>query len=166
MPVVQPYAISEPLSTAGRINMNHQIVPFTYINRDTGLRAVLKSEQVIAIPDSAANTYKISNPAPNLTTHFPVNMDSTLSQFMTRRFNNNDIFRSASEICNIFLVPQLLSPLSTGTSYPPGSTPPVSYGDTAAWWNNFLLTGDNVRDFPYGELYARLTTKSNPHTIH
>ncbi len=27
MPVVEPYPISEPLSTAGRINMNYQIVP-------------------------------------------------------------------------------------------------------------------------------------------
>ncbi len=36
MPVVEPYPISEPLSTAGRINMNYQIVPFTYINRDNG----------------------------------------------------------------------------------------------------------------------------------
>ncbi|OYW27750.1 MAG: hypothetical protein B7Z47_06395, partial [Chthoniobacter sp. 12-60-6] len=33
MPVVEPYAISEPLSIAGRINLNYQIVPFTNITR-------------------------------------------------------------------------------------------------------------------------------------
>jgi hypothetical protein len=31
MPVVEPYAISEPLSVAGRVNLNYQIVPFTNI---------------------------------------------------------------------------------------------------------------------------------------
>jgi uncharacterized protein (TIGR02600 family) len=54
MPVVEPYAISEPLSTAGRINMNYQILPFTYINRDTGIRAVIKAERMLSIPNGAA----------------------------------------------------------------------------------------------------------------
>ncbi len=45
MPVVEPYAISEPLSTAGKINMNFQIVPFTYIERSTGLYAVLETRE-------------------------------------------------------------------------------------------------------------------------
>ena len=31
MPVVDPYAISEPMATAGKINMNYQIVPFAHI---------------------------------------------------------------------------------------------------------------------------------------
>ncbi len=31
MPVVQPYAISDRFSTAGKINMNYQILPFTYM---------------------------------------------------------------------------------------------------------------------------------------
>jgi hypothetical protein len=49
------------------------------------------------------------------------------------RFNNSDIFRSASEICSIFLVPQLIPNLgatiprlNTAMTYPPGSTPPAS----------------------------------------
>ncbi|HSI84973.1 MAG TPA: Verru_Chthon cassette protein A, partial [Candidatus Methylacidiphilales bacterium] len=52
MPVVEPYAISTPLATAGRINMNHLIVPFTYINRDTGLRAAMKNMKVACIPNN------------------------------------------------------------------------------------------------------------------
>ena len=50
MPVVEPYAISEPLSTAGRINLNYQIVPFTNITRATGMHAVMKGEFMTAIP--------------------------------------------------------------------------------------------------------------------
>ena len=57
MPVVEPYAISEPLSTAGKVNMNYQIVPFTYIKRDTGMRALLQSEKITAInPNQRTST--------------------------------------------------------------------------------------------------------------
>ena len=51
MPVIEPYAISEPLSTAGRINMNYQLAPFTYIKRTTGIYAFLKSDQMLAVPN-------------------------------------------------------------------------------------------------------------------
>ncbi|MEI6536174.1 MAG: Verru_Chthon cassette protein A, partial [Verrucomicrobiaceae bacterium] len=37
MPVIEPYAISEPFSTAGKINLNYAIAPFSYIRRATGL---------------------------------------------------------------------------------------------------------------------------------
>ena len=53
MPVVQPYAISEPFSTAGKINMNYQILPFTYITRSTGIQAVLASELIARVPTTA-----------------------------------------------------------------------------------------------------------------
>src|SRR5690606_12660623 len=58
MPIVEPFAISEPFSTAGKVNMNYQIVPFTYLTRSTGLRAVLKSTRMMAIPTADANRYK------------------------------------------------------------------------------------------------------------
>jgi hypothetical protein len=51
MPVVEPYVISEPLSTAGKINMNYQMLPFTHIRRATGLHAAMKDEKIVAIPD-------------------------------------------------------------------------------------------------------------------
>jgi len=180
MPVVEPYAISEPLSTAGRINMNYLMVPFTYINRDTGLRAVLKSEQVTSIADSQAVNYKTvnaTNPA-QTPIRFPVNMDATLSQFYTRRFNNKDIFRSASEICDIDIVPNdSTRPSSGATNQNPVSTtavPSLASGPTRAdmdnYWNSTAaghrLTGDNLRERIYATLYPRLTTKSNTFTIH
>lgn len=173
MPIVEPYAISEPFSTAGKVNMNYQIMPFKYIQRDTGVRAVLKASRIMAIPQSLSTvsqlgpSYKDGQRA-RYELRYDINPDKTTGTLagFEQRFNANDIFRSASEICDIFLVPKPISPLSTGMSYPPGATPPASYAATAPWWDNFLLTGDNTRESPYGDIYARLTTKSNTYTIH
>jgi len=176
MPVVEPYAISEPLSTAGRINMNYLIVPFNYINRDTGLRAVLKSEQISSISDVQAKNYKTVNLTSPAQTpiRFPVNIDATLSQFYARRFNNKDIFRSPSEICDIDIVPNDSSrpstenPVST-TTVASLATGPIR-ADMDTYWNSTTaghrLTGDNLRERIYATLYPRLTTKSNTFTIH
>ena len=41
MPVVEPYAISDPFSTDGKVNLNYQIMPFGYLKRSTALRAEL-----------------------------------------------------------------------------------------------------------------------------
>jgi hypothetical protein len=35
-----------------------------------------------------------------------------------------------------------------------------------AFWTTHALTGDNVRERPYGDIYPRLTTKSNTFTVH
>jgi len=151
MPVVEPYAISEPLSTAGRINMNYQIVPFTYINRDTGIRAILKSEKVIAIKDADASIYKKQS-TPTSDIRFSVDIDETLRGFQAR-FAANDIFRSPSEICDLPLVP-------TGFTYDNLTSASSSY------WTSYRLTGDNSRERPYATIYPRLTTKSNTYTIY
>ena len=170
MPVVEPYAISEPLSTAGRINMNSLIVPFNYINRDTGLRAVLKNEKVISIADSQASYYKVMYQDNNqIRMRYPVNLDATLSQFYDRRFNNNDIFRSPSEICDVDIVPSDNNPSSDPNPFVAGTSAPTRAA-MDAYWNTATtghrLTGDNARERIYATLYPRLTTKSNTFTVH
>lgn len=185
MPVVQPYAISEPFSTAGKVNMNYQIAPFTYIRRDTALRGVLKSVMLTAVAPEAAGIYKqwnnavtLSEQGPltsgalatrsnNLGYRFPVHLSQTLQQFETR-FNNRDVFRSASEICSIFLYPASQSNLDNPTALAPGLTSDGA-GSTAnieAYWRQQSLTGNNMRERPYDRLYPRLTTKSNTYTVH
>jgi uncharacterized protein (TIGR02600 family) len=129
MPVVEPYAISEPLSTAGKINMNYQIEPFTYINRQTALYAAMKSDKIYAVPYQALNVSKCADQncgaypaswgspqvANQWSFHYPINIYQTLWQF-NARFNGNDgyfpggvgvggLFVSASQICSIFLEP-------------------------------------------------------------
>ena len=168
MPVVEPYAITEPLSTDGRINMNYQILPFTYINRDTGIRAVLKSERMLAVPNKYANTsvagtavYKQSRGRPSTAFtaysisdfRFDINPDETLKGFQAR-FAKNDLFRSASEICTLDLIPN------------DTNSPKPAYGAMQAYWEARALTGDNSREKPYADLYPRLTTKSNTFTVH
>jgi uncharacterized protein (TIGR02600 family) len=172
MPAVEPYAISEPFSTAGKINMNYQMVPFTHIRRTTALHAALKPLRLTAIPAAAAGpepgrpAYKDLDVCPWEFRYAinPDHVDGTLAGF-ERRFESGDVFRSASEICEIPLVPQRLSQLPPSTSYPPGVTDPT-YDETPAWWQQMALTGDNLREMPYNQLYPRLTTKTSTLTVH
>ena len=39
-------------------------------------------------------------------------------------------------------------------------------GPIKDWWSTCTLTGDNVREKPYSDLYSRITTKSNTYTVH
>lgn len=147
MPVVEPYAISEPFSTAGKINMNYQIAPFTYFERTTALRALLKSERVIAIPTTHGTKYK-GNGDDRAEYRFEIDADETLKQWQ-KRFDGGGIFRTASEICDLYLIPKG----QTESTMP-------------AYWTSNRLTGDNMRERPYATLYPRLTTKSNAYSVH
>jgi len=148
MPIVEPYAVSEPFSTAGKVNLNYQIVPFTYISRTAPLRGVLKSVKIMSIPTTSAGNYKSGAGATLFRRN--IDLDETIKGF-DDRFNNGGFFRSASEICDMFLVP-------TGTSW--------STTLNANYWGKMQLTGDNAREIPYGHIYPRVTTKSNSYTVH
>jgi len=167
MPIVDPYPISETFSTAGKVNLNARLEPFgTYLRRETALRAALKA---IGIPvvdgsilTSAGNirkytfAYTWDNVLPGVPLWTPnmldvgwtrpLNLDQTLEGIRTYGF-----FRSATEICNVKLVPD--------------STTLASY-DT--FWSNAgrKHTPDNLREQPYAHAYARLTTRSNTYTVH
>ncbi|MDD5262955.1 MAG: Verru_Chthon cassette protein A [Methylacidiphilales bacterium] len=171
MPVVEPYAISEPLSTAGKINMNYQIVPFTYIERSTGLYAVLKHEKVISVPTTDYNgAYKniYSTIDPNKNYRRDVKIPETLTQFQ-QRFSGADgakdpngqpfyAFRTPSEICDMHIIPDDASPSTTSKSSLDGAM--------ATYWASHALTGDNTRERIYTTLYPRLTTRSNTFRVH
>ena len=201
MPIVQPYPISDPFSTAGKVNMNYQIVPFSYINRDAAMRGVLKSVMITAVDESYIGVYKYPNDISqggyqyqgkfNITNypsgtnynqlaanrgnfyfHSPVHLDETLKQF-TNRFGQNDLFHSPSEICSLWLYPAKQPTTSTNLNntnalitWDSGNT------NIKAWWYGKAgttrkgLTGDNIRERPYNQLYPRLTTKSNTYQIH
>jgi uncharacterized protein (TIGR02600 family) len=164
MPVVEPYAISEPLSTAGRVNMNYQILPFTYIKRSTAVQAALHTEWLTAIPngrisDQGRKTGGPGTSAPSRdarNSRWPLNLNTntgTLRGF-ENRFSSNDIFRSAAEICSIPLVPR-------------GSTwANVTNTSTTGFWAANSGTGDNAKERPYARIYPKLTTKSNTYTVH
>jgi uncharacterized protein (TIGR02600 family) len=146
MPIVEPYAISEPFSTAGKINLNYEIAPFNYIKRDTGLRAVLQSTKIFAVAASEASSYKTNGG----NFRKDINLDETIKAF-ERRFADNRPFISAGEICEMPLVPK------DGNA---------RENALASWWASKALTGDNAREYPYGHIYPRITTKSNTFTVH
>jgi len=162
MPVVEPYAISQPFSTAGKINMNYQIQPFTYITRSTGVRAVMKSTKFLAVKVADSSVYKpaIEGGALNKnqwisgTRRYSINLDATMTDFQKKFDTNNEIFKSATQICEMNLIPAKAVPSVTNSA------------GMATFWNANTLTGDNVREKPYVDIYPRLTTKSNTYTVH
>lgn len=250
MPVVEPYAISEPLSTAGKVNMNYQMMPFTHIRRATAMHAVMKDEIFAALPNAdhsrsrstrvgfgpqgttpprfheevstgagpihaAARWHRSiaidrlnseNGTADNAWWNVPANarVQATLRQFEERfNFSGNatgkgasgiggpagglpggfraGLFRSASQICEIHLIPSrvLTSNASTGSGTVPAVTNateninPTSLNtyngrETAMqnFWTNHCSTGDNTRERPYSNLYAKLTTRSNTFRVH
>ena len=159
MPVVEPYAISEPLSTAGKINLNQQIIPFTWVQRNTGLNAVLKQEKVVSVPNADADTYKNSG---TNSYRRPINISDTLKQ-LDYRFSNSDgtglyAFRTPAEICDFHIIPDDASPnTSTKQSLDQSMT---------SYWASHALTGDNSRERIYTTVYPRLTTRSNTYTVY
>jgi len=165
MPAAEPYPMSEPLATAGKINLNYQIAPFTYITRKTGLHAVLKATKITAIQKQYADNYKSMYGMCNANAHtrFDINVPETLAGF-DARFSANSPFRSASEICEMFLVPKQSSPATTGL--------PTTLAAMPAWWSGRTastdpaLTGDNSREAPYNQIYPRVTTRSNTFQVH
>ena len=190
MPVVDPYPISDPFSTAGKVNMNYQIVPFSYITRDAAMRGVLKSVQITAVDESYANMYKhpgdnnnhfgfnstyntLAGNSGNFYFNYPIQATETLRQF-TNRFGQNDLFHSPSEICALWLYPakQPTAASPTITNSVTGVIWDSSNANIKNWWyanagtTRKGLTGDNIRERPYNYIYPRLTTKSNTYQIH
>ena len=154
IPVVEPYAISEPLSTAGKLNMNYAIAPFSYITRATPMYSALKAEKVRAIPNTLVNTYRNPSATPSSQSiSLDVDITETLKAFDDRFSNktgsNAYVFKSATEICDLNLVPKGQTQSSMST-----------------FWADNALTGDNLRERPYAHLYPRLTTRSNTYTVH
>jgi hypothetical protein len=150
IPVAEPYAISEPMSTAGKINLNYQIIPFTYIKRATALRAALATEKIAQVSLGQSTTCKGNdygqglalngnygnNLGQQVPSRYPIDLDTTMSQF-DNKFNNWDIFRSASQICEEFLVPMdIPNKLANGIPAPSTTGP---YQETITSAGNYTL---------------------------
>ncbi len=185
MPVVEPYAISEPFSTAGKVNLNQAIMPFDYIRRDTALRGVLRGTQLMAVhndgtgfTESGANSgYSLYFPGGfsimggtsqdfrnAFDYRYDLNEQATLDGWWKRFSDFGDLYRSASEVCSLFLVPQQNPFLNYGPAA--SVSDPSDYAAVEDWWDSFQMTPDNYRESPYNSIYPRLTTKSNIYRVH
>ena len=165
MPVVEPYAVSEPFSTAGKINMNFGIMPFTYIERSTALRAALAEERVTAAPNTASVFYTLGDddqqPAQQGTQYRrKIDADQTLRQWKWQeQLAQGGLFTSASEICDLYLVPE-------GLAMPATDDIAAFQAKMEQFWKDHALTSDNVRERVYTTLYPKLTVRSNIYTVH
>ncbi len=183
MPVVEPYAISEPLSTGGKVNMNYQMVPFFHVHRDTALRGIFRSEFMVCVPNQWHHSYKQfrgrgqgyhwkNNPyggAIQIRRLRTAIMDNeTLAQFDTRFNNGMEIFKSATEICEIHLISEEVNARMGGSSGGgiASYTPKLGQMEDGKFWRDHSLVGDNSRERPYTNIQTRLTTKSNTFLVH
>ncbi len=173
MPVVEPYAISEPFSTDGKVNLNYQMMPFGYIERSTALRAALHPLRITAIPNkftrsnNGATELKYKGVANEENLRYLVDRDETIKSFndFFKQYSSgrtgSGFFKSASQICEMFLYPK-----GTPINYNGKVTFTPGDSNIKTWWNSCSVTGDNVREKPYSDLYSRVTTKSNTYTVH
>jgi uncharacterized protein (TIGR02600 family) len=174
MPVVEPWAISETFSTAGKINMNYQIAPFSYIKRQTAMHALLNTEVIPAVPSivsasdpkgawqtgysKAVLTLNQLRPLNSLVIEREVNIPETLKAF-DQRLSAGRLFASATEICDLSLVPK-------GVNNSTNSANDPTFAAINTFWSNNRMTSDKLRELPYNNIYPRLTTKSNTYTVH
>ncbi len=181
VPVIEPYAISEPFSTGGKVNMNYVIAPFgyakskvsggkttnpnttnprSYLRRDTALRGVLRSTFVMAVPSNTPEGAHAEAPvkdAPTLTLRYPIDLDKTLQEMEFRL--NDQGSQIPSRDTTLF---RSASEICDIDLYPLGGVG----GDWNAYWTKNSITGDNMRERPYTHIFPRLTTKSNVYTVH
>jgi uncharacterized protein (TIGR02600 family) len=155
MPVLEPEPLSANLATEGKINLNHEILPFRHIQRTTALHAAMKAETLMAIPDSAAATYK-SGEAPDDRFRRHLDAKQTLALWQREVFDQGKVFLTASQVCEQYLVPEGLV----------GSGDGVTRSAMETFWNGHRLTGDNRKERPYAHLHSRLTTRSNTYRVH
>ncbi len=153
MPFVEPFAISEPFSSMGKMNLNHQLWPFQrYMKRMTGLHGLMANEMIAAIPLADAKTYKSSANADRSIRH-RIDIDETVKQFDREDpdylYNHHAAILHEGRICDMKLVPE-------------GWT----LSNVHSFWNEHSLSGDNLRERPYANLYARSTTRSNVYRVH
>lgn len=197
MPVVGPYAISDSWSTAGKININFQIVPFTYINRATAVYAAMKGELLTSIPKEDATITSVTQRKGAAKTksykqhkdeemwpplffsekdkkywHRYIDLASTTALMKARMDMDpalptsptaRGLFRTASQICEVHLVPETIA----GAKFNPGSVTVQNASATMAkFWQDHAITGDNIRERPYANIYQKITARSNTYRVH
>ncbi|OYW26292.1 MAG: hypothetical protein B7Z47_07740, partial [Chthoniobacter sp. 12-60-6] len=116
--------------------------------------------------------------------HRPIDVAKTLYQFdqkfqHTATGSNHELtryrglFRSPSQICEMHLIPDVSKGASSGGETL-GSISNINANTSGSnlqsvmeqFWQNHPGTGDNTRERPYSNIYARVTTRSNTFRVH
>ena len=179
-PVSQPWPMTSGFASEGKVNMNFQILPWTWLRRATAMHGALEGVRLTAIPTKALMAEGLSakgkaDGSPVADEYrYAINPDATLAAF-EQRFDGGEVFRTASEICEMHLVPRRITGHAyDSVSYHPEDPESLQAADMQRWWNGsaadntdaFEATGDNLRESPYAQLYSRLCTQSNLYRVH
>jgi uncharacterized protein (TIGR02600 family) len=174
MPIVGPRPLSVGFSTEGKVNINSEIMPFSWITRRTSLYGALEGVRIPAVHwqqalEGSATHFKAPGTS-DIEYRYKVNAEETAKALQELRFKNGEIFRTPSEICEMPLVPKKIEGRNYGEA---NSLADPTWQKTNEWWNGdpavvdaFEATGDNTREAPYAQLYPRLCTRSNVFKVH
>ena len=191
MPVVEPYAISDSFSTAGKVNINFQMVPFSHIKRETAMHAVLKGELMTALSindspgrkptqqrtlsyknfkDASTTPKTFWSEADGYNWHRQIEINETIRHMRERQQSlasvtpsQRGLFRTSSQICDVHLIPAV----KNGDEPEMRGLSNSSLKNTMnTFWTLNSLTGDNTRERPYTNLYQKTTTRSNTFRVH
>lgn len=183
MPVVEPYAISEPFATSGKVNMNYQILPYSYIHRSTGMRGVLQSQKLISISNSqaraanatedpitgyATGTSAKGNDNYKIFSEGAMTVGASISGDNFRKALNLDEARGTLRSFEDRFARGEVFRSETEICNVPLIPEDAEYAADfeTSYWGSRRLTGDNSREMPYAHLLPRLTTRSNTYTVY
>ncbi len=172
-PITEPWPMTANFAAEGKVNMNYQVLPWTWLRRATAMHGALEGVRLTAIPTTALTAENNSSKGRNDGSHvaqefrYAINASATLAAF-EQRFDANEVFRTPSEICEMSFVPKRLTGHDYGDAADPAN---LSANDMPQWWkgsgnDGFAATGDNLRESPYAQLYPRLCTQSNVYRVH
>ena len=181
MPVVEPYAITENFATAGKVNLNYQIAPFTYIKRKTALYALMDSMTANSTFSLAPN-YS-GNAGGSAIVAVPESVQASNASDSSYRTVANGVkmWQSTATSYRKFVDPEATlkafdtrfdtqnDPFVSASEICEMFLNPVGVADAAAaesFWSDKTLTGDDKREMPYNHLYPRVTTRSNTFRVH
>ena len=150
MPPAAPARVVCPFATAGKVNMNYEMMPFRHIKRATALHAVLKSERLLAIPNWAGRAYK--DEGNEFSWRHRIDAAETLKSFEAK-FQRGELFLTESEICEHHLFSE-------------GIPSDAEDRGIRQFWDAHRLSGDDILERLYANVHARLTTRSNACKLH
>jgi hypothetical protein len=136
-----------------------------YLERKTALHGLLKSQKMLMVPNNAPDGGHRENPLDDRSNRWRYSIDRTKTiELIQNRLTKKGLFKTASELCEIPMVPAPGPGQSVN-----GLANPIANMSDAQWanfWNQYLQTGDNQRERPYVHLYPRVTNRSNVFTVY
>jgi len=101
--------------------------------------------------------------------HRQIDLEATMKLF-DERFESGFSFISPAQICEMYLLPKKADATDTlvPTQWPDKMTDLIKTGNQSGilkFWEDHAITGENLKERPYTNIYPRLTTRSNTYQV-